>query len=256
MKTLMQKGFLAATLLACGLGMPAGAQAPDQPAGRGGFQGMQRVAGVVTAVSGDTLSIKGEDGAAFQVVTTANTRVMKGMGNPVKVADLKAGDGVVAAGNMDDAKKTLHAAFVMVQDAELTKKLRENLGKTYISGRVTAIDADSLKMTVHRQDGVDQTIGFDETTSFKRGRGGRAMMMTGGPDAAGGGITVSPRNGAGAEAGESITLADIKVGDNVAGQGSVKSGTFVPTQLMVMAPRGPREGRPGNGATPPAPPQH
>lgn len=252
MKTLMHKGLLAAVMLSCGLA--ATAQAPDQPAGRAGFQGMQRVAGTVTAVSGDTLSVKGEDGTVYQVTTTTNTRVMKGMGNPVKLADLKAGDGVMAAGNMDESKKTLHAAFVMVQDAELVKKMRENLGKTYIAGRVTAIDADNLKMTVHRQDNVDQTIGFDESTSFKRGRGGRNMVIMGGPD----GASVSGGNaraGApGGDTGESITLADIKVGDNVVGQGSVKNGTFVPTQLMVTTPR-PREGRPGNGATPPAPPQ-
>ena len=41
--------------------------------------------------------------------------------------------------------------------------------------------------------------------------------------------------GSGAAAGgESITLADIKVGDTVAGQGALKNGVFVPTELGVM----------------------
>ena len=38
-----------------------------------------------------------------------------------------------------------------------------------------------------------------------------------------------PGAGSGFEGGESITLADIKVGDNVAGQGALKGGVFVPT---------------------------
>lgn len=251
MKTLMQKRLLTAVLLACGLTAGVGAvaqDAPEQAGGRGGFAGMQRVTGTVTAVSGDTISVKGEDGTAYQVTTTANTRLMKGQGVPAKVAELKAGDGVMAAGNLDAANKTLHAMFVVATDAEQVKKMRENLGKTYIAGRVTAIDADNLKMTVKRADGVEQTIGFDESTSFKRGRGVRIMMGGGQPGGA-------QAPAAGGPPAESITLADIKIGDNVSGPGSVKSGTFVPTQLNVMAPRGPREGRPGNGAPPPAQPQ-
>lgn len=252
MKSLIQKGFLAVTL-ACALG--AAAQEPAPPGGlRGGFGGMQRVSGTVTAVTGDAVTVKGEDGAVYQVTTTANTRVMKGQGVTVKVADLKAGDGVMAAGNLDAPTKTLHAMFLVATDAETLKKMRENLGKTYIAGKVTAIDADNLKMTVKRADGVDQVIGFDESTSFRRGRAGRGgMMVMGGP------VGATPPAGANAQAdaGESITLADIKVGDQVTGQGSLKSGTFVPGQLTVSTPRAPGEGRrerPG-GAPPQAAPQ-
>ncbi len=49
------------------------------------------------------------------------------------------------------------------------------------------------------------------------------------------------------EHGESITLADIKVGDLVAGTGSVKGGVFVPVHL-VDSPPGQRRGRSGGGA--------
>jgi hypothetical protein len=85
---------------------------------------------------------------------------------------------------------------------------------------------DNAKMTVERPDHVAQTIGFDETTSFRRG--GR---MGGGGGAEG----AAP---AAVEGGESITLADIKVGESVRGTGSVKGGTFVPTELVVMERRG------------------
>lgn len=234
---------------ACGVLLPvrgAGAQEPGG-GGRGQFAGMQRVQGEVTAVAGSTLTIKSEDGTSFQVVTTDNTRVMKGRGVTVKVADLKVGDGVMAAGNLDAPNKTLHAAMVFATDAAELKKLRENLGKTYISGKVTAIDADNAKMTVMRPDGVSQTIGFDETTSFKRGRVGRGGGGFGGGDA---GAANAPT-----ATGESITLADIKIGDNVAGMGSLKNGIFVPTQLTVGMPGqgGRRRGGDGAPAENPAP---
>jgi hypothetical protein len=246
-------------------GQPNAPQNGQANARRGGgqFAGMQRVNGEVTAVAGATITIKSEDGTTMQVVTTDNTRVMKGRGMPgqggpaqggagqgrfdastVKVSDLKVGDGLMAAGNLDAPNKTLHAAFVVATDAATVKALKENLGKTYIVGKVTAINLDDAKMTVERTDHVSQTIAFDETTSFKRGRGMRA--------GAGSGVGAEPGD-RGADSGESITLADIKVGDNVSGQGVVKAGTFVPAQLTVTTPGqgGPRRGAPG-ATMPPA----
>ena len=240
-------GTAAAVVLMGGMlfpALPARAQEQTEPSDgaapqRGQFAGMQRAGGEITAVSGANLTVKTPEGATVQVVTTANTRVMKGRGITVKIADLKVGDGVMAMGNLDAPNKTLHAAMVMATDAAQLKAMKDNLGKTYIAGKVTAIDADNAKMTVQRPDGVSQTIGFDETTSFKRGRIGRGMGMSG--DTGGGDTTAA----APAATGESITLADIKVGDNVYGTGSVKSGAFVPTQLTVGAPG---QGRRRNGA--------
>ena len=229
--------------------LAAAAQEPgEQAGGRTQFAGMERVAGIVVSVAGDAVTVKAEDGTVYTVTTTPNTRLMKGQ-TPLKVADLKAGDGAMALGNMDAPNKTLHAALVMVTDADTLKKMRENLGKTYISGKVTAIDIDNLKMTVMRPDGVSQTIGFDETTSFKRGgRMGRGGFAAGVAAAA-----TAPMEG-----GESITLADVKVGDNVVGTGSLKGGVFVPGQLNVAAPR-PGRGqsgvRPGGTVQHPATPQ-
>jgi hypothetical protein len=233
-----RRAMMAAVVVGMMLGVVPAVRAQDsgemqQGGGRGQFAGMQRVTGEVTAVAGTTLTVKTEDGASMQVVTTDNTRVMKGRGVTVKIADLKVGDGVMAAGNLDAPNKTLHAAIVFATDAAQVKAMKENLGKTYIVGRVTAIDLDNAKMTVERPDHVTQTIGFDETTSFKKG--GRGARMGGGVAGAGAGA------GAGEQGGESITLADIQVGENVRGTGSVKGGTFVPVELVVME-RGPRAG--------------
>ena len=151
----------------------------------------------------------------------------------MKVADLKVGDGVMAAGMLDAPNKTLHAAIVFATDAAQLKAMKENLGKTYIVGRVTAIDMDNATMTVERPDHVTQTIGFDETTSFRRG--GRGMGRMGAVAAGGGAVRlVAAATEAPEAGGESITLADIKVGETVRGTGSVKGGRFVPTQLVVM----------------------
>jgi len=241
---------LAAVVAAMMLGVMAGlgsvalaqgqfqAPPPGAPQGGGAFlAGMQRVSGEVTAVSGATLTVKTEDGGSMQIVTTDNTRVMKGRGVTVKVSDLKVGDGVTAAGILDAPNKTLHVAMVFAMDAAQVKEMKENLGKTYIVGRVTAIDLDNAKMTVERPDHVAQTVGFDETTSFRKG--GRGARMGGAGGTGGGGVAGGGAGAGGETGGESITLADIKVGENVRGTGSVKDGVFVPTELVVME-RGPR----------------
>jgi hypothetical protein len=171
----------------------------------------------------------------------------------MKVADIKVGDAVGAMGVLDAPTKTVHAVFVGVIDAEQMKKARENLGKTYITGKVTAIDMDALKLTVMRPDGVSQVIGVDEQTSFKRGGRGMAAIASGaGVIEMGGGGGAGHGMGAGSGAGpgtggtgagagngsggESITFADMKVGDTVAGRGALKNGMFVPTELGIMDP--------------------
>ena len=188
------------------------------------------VRGTVTTVSGDRMTVKTESGEVYQVVVSANTRLTKDK-QPVKVSEIKAGDGVGAMGVLDPPTNTVHAIFVGILDAAQVKKAREDLGKGYILGRVTAIDMDALKLTVLRPDKVSQVIGVDEGTSFKRGGRQMEAMMSGSAEMRGGN---QEGDGAGGAGGESITLADVKVGDSIAGRGALKSGLFVPTELRVM----------------------
>ncbi len=205
--------------------------------GRGQFAGGQMVRGTVTAVASDHLTVKTDAGDIYQVTISPNTRLTKDR-QPVKVADIKAGDNVGAMGVLDAPAKTVHALGIFVVDAEQAKKMRENLGKTYIAGKITAIDLDGLKLTVQRSDNVSQVIAVDEGTSFRRG--GRMMMSmmngTGPVDSNSPARGAGSGSGAAAGGGESITLADIKVGDMVAGPGALKNGVFVPTQLGVTDP--------------------
>ena len=235
-------------LLAVAVELPSMVRAQDPQDGQrpdgAAFAGGQMVRGTVTAAAPDHLTVKTDAGEVYQVALSANTRLTKER-QPVKVADIKVGDGVGAMGVLDPATKTVHAVFVGVIDAEQVKKARENMGKTYITGKVTAIDLDALKVTVLRPDGVSQVIGVDEQTSFKRGGRGMAAMASGAGviDAGGGGgrgngagAGNGTGNGNGGGGGESITFADIKVGDSIAGRGALKNGTFVPTELGVMNP--------------------
>jgi hypothetical protein len=277
-------------LIAAAVALPVTVLAQDEQDGprQGGvaFAGGQMVRGTVTATTADHLTVKTEAGEVYQVALSANTRLTKDR-QPVKVADIRVGDAVGAVGVLDAPTKTVHAVFVGVIDAEQVKKARENMGKTYITGKVTAIDMDALKLTVMRPDGVSQVIGVDEQTSFKRGGRGMAAIAngggvvemgggggggrrgmgtgsgTGGGTGAGAGTSAGSGTSAGAGTGagsggggESITFADVKVGDTVAGRGGLKNGTFVPTELGVMDPAamGQRRRRGAEGSGPDAAP--
>lgn len=229
---------LAVGILLAGSGV---LRAQEGPGGeRGAFAGGQMVRGTVTAVSADQITVKTEEGDVYQVAVSVNTRVMKDR-QPVKVADIKAGDGIGAMGVMDAPTKTVHAVFVAVIDAEQVKKAREELGKVYITGKITAIDMDNAKLTVMRPDHVSQVIQADEGTSFRRG-GRREQASVAGAPAAGANT--------GGTGGESITLADVKVGDMVMGRGAVKNGFFVPTELRVMDASARGQGRRHEAGTP------
>jgi hypothetical protein len=226
MRQRLIKSWVATTAVVAGLAMTAVAQAPGGgQMGSGGFAGGQMIRGTVTAVAADKLTMKTDAGDVYEVALSANTRLMKAR-QPVKLTDIKVGDGVGAMGTLDTPTKTVHALFVTVMDAEEVKKAREELGKVYIAGKVTAID--ELKLTVLRTDGVSQVIAVDESTSFRKGDRKLQALLNGGP------VEVGAGGGGAAASGESITLADIKVGDTVAGQGGMKNGVFVPTELGVI----------------------
>jgi hypothetical protein len=247
-------------LVLVGRGYAVGEGGPGQDSEGGavamGPQG-RMVRGTVASATADGLTVKTESGDTYQVVVTANTRVMKDR-QPVKLADIHPGDGVGAMGVIDAPTKTVHAAMLFVVDAAQIKKAREDLGKTYITGKVAAID--DVNLTIERPDGVSQKIMVDESTSFRKG----GRRMRGGEGFGGGmGSGTSIGNGAGmgpggsgqeqgGEPAESITLADVKVGDRVMGRGALKSGVFVPTELVVMEPgMGRRRGQ-GAGDAPAA----
>jgi Domain of unknown function (DUF5666) len=196
-------------------GTPAGGGRGGEGGGMGGGRG---IGGTVTAVSGSTITIKTEDGDTYQVLTSANSHIMKRVDRqpePVKVSDIHVGDAVMAGGEVDAKAKTVGAVFVMLltpEQAAQAKKMREDFGKTWTAGEVTAIK--DLDITIKRRDGVSQTVSVDENTSFKKRQ-------------------------------DSITLADIQVGDMLRATGALKGSSFLAATVNVGRMGGPGQGGPG-----------
>ncbi len=245
----------------------AGGGRPGASGAYGGRRG-GGVRGTVTAVSGSNVVLKTEAGETWTVISTDNTRVRRDS-QPGTIAAIQAGDEVVAMGMPDADKHEVHAMMLMDVSAAEVAKARANMGKTYIVGRITAIN--DTQLTVMRSDRVSQVITLDESTSLHRGgrMNAQAMAAAGldmgamgggmGADGSGGGRRGGANaDAAGNDAGEAITLADVKVGDNVAGTGAVKGGSFVPADLRVMERRiggvgGARRGPGSDGVADPPP---
>jgi len=177
---------------------------------------MRGTAGTITAIEGTTLTIKTIQGGTATIKTTEATRFNKDR-QPAKLADFKVGDMIMVRADQpaEDNTYTAQAVFGgqpggqpgQGQGGGMMQMMAEGLGKQFIVGKVEKID--ELRLTIARPDGQTQEIEVNETTSFRK-------------------------------QGESITLADIKVGDQVFGRGAVKNGIFVPATLNVGMPGGMR----------------
>jgi hypothetical protein len=204
-------------------GQPTSPRAERPGEGPRGGRGMMMGngnAGQISEVNGDSFTVKTQMGATLTVKTTAETRFFSKERTPAALKDLKAGDYVAAMGPL--AEGVVQARVVAQLDDAAVKRMQEfqaNLGKTVIAGEVKEI-ADT-KLTILRPDGQTQVIELDESTSLRRRE-------------------------------ESITLADIKVGDRVFGNGELKNSVFVPKELRVMG-AGMRRMR--EQSEPPAPPK-
>ena len=236
-----------------------------QRGGRGGFGGMgmmgRGVTGTVSEVAADHFSVKSFLGETYTIQFSGNTRFFKmpagmrrgegenggqgggqerGMGNggnppqEIKATDIKLGDVIEARGEVDATAKSVGATSIALVDPERAKQMQEmeaNFGKTWLMGKVTAIDGVKVTLT-GALDNAPHSFVADENTTFRRRR-------------------------------DPITLADIQVGDTVRADGSVKDGVFTATAVGDMGamqgdnPRGAGAGA-GPGAGPggaPAPPQ-
>jgi preprotein translocase subunit YajC len=176
--------------------------------------------GTVTAISGNELTIQDDQKQIFKIETGPNSHIRKNR-EEAKISDIHVGDTVVAAGSLDEPTKTIGAVFVVVldpQQAAEAEKRRATFGKTWTAGRITAIG--DLTLTIERPDKVTQTIAVDENTTFHKGSRGQATE---------------------------ITFPDIHVGEMLRAEGGLQGNNFLATNVVVMEPRQPGEGRMGNG---------
>lgn len=196
-------------------GPPPQQQQQGQGQGRGGREGGRpAVFGKITAIHDGSIEVTNQDGQAVTVKLTPQTEFRKDR-QPAKAADFKVGDMVMVRGDKN-ADNTVTANMIGARTGGgpggaggfggrpgggMTNP--GTLGKDYVAGEVKSIDAP--KLTVVRTDGVTQTLELNEDTSLRRGR-------------------------------DSITMADIKVGDHIMARGAVQNDAFVPKGVMVMNP--------------------
>jgi Domain of unknown function (DUF5666) len=226
--------------------------------GYGGGMGMmgRGTMGTVTEAAADHYTIKTDTGDVYTVHFDANTRIVKqpagagmrgqggggqsgggqgpgggegmgggmGRGNPpqqIKAADIKVGDMIRAMGDVDATAKTVAARTVMQLDPATVQQIKEmeaNFGKTWLAGKVTAIDGTKITLT-GAMDNAPHTLVADENTTFRKRR-------------------------------DPVTLADIQVGDTIRVEGAVKDGVFTASTVNVGGMMGGGEG-PGGPRNPP-----
>jgi Domain of unknown function (DUF5666) len=211
-------------------GPPPGGQPPPSSDGqRGDGRRFQGIGGAITAMSGNTLTVKTLDGGSAQVNLTDKTRYRRDR-QPAQLSDFKVGDLIMVRGQPsgDNAWTADVVAARPAGGGPGGEGFREAMGKRFIVGEIKSVSGTQL--TIQRPDGVSQTISVDESTSFKN-------------------------------QGESITLADLKPGDHVFGRGELKNNIFVPSELNVGDPRimmrgGPGQGGAGQGQAGDAPVSH
>ena len=216
--------------------------------GEGMIGGGRGLMGTVTAVSADSYTVRTETSEVYTVHFSVNTRIMKqrirrqepgfqpgaqsgaqpgaqpgsapepGAGPQfLKPADIHIGDVIAAAGEVDDAAKSVGAVFVVQLDPERVRQMREmeaSYGKTWLMGRVTAMDG--VKITLEGiRDKASYSFVADENTTFRMRR-------------------------------EPITLADIHPGDMVRVDGVRKDGVFLASAVRDI-------GNPAQNRTPTLP---
>ena len=191
--------WTAAAAQAQGMGMGPGG---PMRGGMMGMPGMGGVRGTVTAVQGNAITVQTEEGVTYTVQCSDSTHLMQKR-QPIKISDVHVGDMVMAGGKLDDSQHTLQAMFVGDMDAATVQKMRADLGKTWIAGKVTKIDTGALQITIDRIDHTTQVITVNDSTSFHKDH-------------------------------QSVTLRDVHVGDFVRGKGSVQAGTFIPATLNIV----------------------
>lgn len=171
------------------------------------------IRGDVTAVSGNNLMVKTEEGQVYTVETGPNTHFRK-QRDEIQIGAIHAGDMIAAIGDKDTKAHTLGAAFVMVIDKARYEQMRADYGKTWTAGVVQSINGTNI--TIKRPDNTTQTIAVDENTSFRKHQ-------------------------------EDIILPDIKPGDNLTARGVLHGEAFLAT-LVTVGPRGGSRDRRGSVA--------
>jgi hypothetical protein len=168
--------------------------------------GPRPVFGRIVAIQDGVMKISRPDGSEATVKITSTTEFRKDR-EPAKLKDFKVGDGVVVRGE-ENPDYSFTAQMIVGRNGNGPNgPNRQNpvgtLGKDFVIGEVKALDPPSI--TVMRTDNVKQTFELNEDTSLRKGR-------------------------------ESVTMADVQVGDHIFARGALQDNQFVPKTVTVIAP--------------------
>ena len=166
--------------------------------------------GKITSIKDGALELTRMDGASVTVKLTGKTEYRKDRAS-AKLADFKVGD-LVFIRTEGSGDQDLTAVVVAgrtgggpggqgIGGPGGMMMGGGELGKDFVFGEVKSVDAP--KITVLRPDSVTQTLELNEETSLRKGR-------------------------------DSVTMADIQVGDHVFVRGAVQNNAFVPKMVMVI----------------------
>jgi Domain of unknown function (DUF5666) len=193
------------------------AEAQDS-GGQGAGDGRLPLLGKITAVHDGSLDIADTNGETVSVKLTGQTQFRKDR-QPAKRSDFKVGDIIIVRGEENaDHSWTAQVVAARSMSAPGGQNGRGGgagggggrgfaqagtLGKDYVAGEIKSIDEP--KLSVLRSDNVTQNLELNEETSLRKGR-------------------------------DSITMADIQVGDHLFARGAVENNAFVPKMVMVIGP--------------------
>ena len=176
--------------------------------------------GKITAVHQGSLDVADTNGDTVTVKINGQTEFRKDR-QPAKRTDFKVGDIIIVRGEENaDHSWTAQAVSARSMNGPNGPNGRggsggpgglggrfaqsETLGKDYVAGEIKSIEAP--KLSVLRSDNVTQELELNEDTSLRKGR-------------------------------DSITMADIQVGDHLFARGGVENNVFVPKTVVVIGPQ-------------------
>lgn len=204
---------------------------PGNPASgpQGGEERGPRVIGRIAAIHQGSLDVTRPDGQTVTVKISSDTQFRKDR-QQAALTDFKVGDAIMVRGD-ENPDHSINAKMIGGRTGNgpgpgaggmgMGRGNGANggpgaggrpggmggnmgtLGKDYVAGEVTAIDAP--KLSIMRPDGVAQNVELTENTTLRKGR-------------------------------DPVTMADIKVGDHVMIRGGMEANAFAPKSVIVMSP--------------------
>ena len=199
--------------------LPSQSQNEAQPPGQTADGQRMPLLGKITAVHQGSLDVADTNGDTVTVKINGQTEFRKDR-QPAKRTDFKVGDIIIVRGEENpDHTWTAQAVAARSRNGPNGPNGRGGpggpggaggrfaqtgtLGKDYVAGEIKSIDAP--KLSVLRSDNVTQELELNEDTSLRKGR-------------------------------DSITMADIQVGDHLLARGGVENNVFVPKTVVVIGP--------------------